>query len=171
MPSITAGDQIFSGTFMGSLAHLRWTSSHFSVPEVISGWPLVISPHLFCFLVVHPLFLVRWGLSLRDPSLLSDKVLSDSSHLATCTQVSVWPGEFLYSCHATWQKSSFWQVLTPLPLTFYHGSSSQSPAFRPLQTEQALSLRLLGHLSDSPRTPRLCSDSKQLGAGLRVSVT
>lgn len=30
--------------------------------------------------------------------------------------------------------------------------------------------RLLGHLSDSPRTPRLCSDSKQLSAGLSVSV-
>ena len=32
----------------------------------LSGWPLVVSPHLFCFLVVHSPFLVRWGLSLRD---------------------------------------------------------------------------------------------------------
>ena len=97
MPSITPGDQKFFGTFMGSLANLRWTSSHFSVPKVTFGG--LSSPFLFSCCAFSLFGEVG---TVTQRSVLSDKILSDSSHLAPCTQVSIWPGEFVYFCHATW---------------------------------------------------------------------
>ena len=48
-------------------------------------------------------------------SVLTDKVLLDSLHLATAARVSSWPREFMYSCHAKWWKSS----LTSSTLDFF----------------------------------------------------
>lgn len=148
MPFVNADVQI--SLLCGALLWVLWQTSggppyfslcqrwYFSLPFSVSG--------------VAPVFGQGVG-AVTQWSIPADKVLSDRSHLDTCSQGIhlAWGSHVPLPCQAVEVRPA----LTSLTLPCGPSSTSQSPAFQLLQIKRRHQALRPVTLSSSPRTPRL----------------